>query len=122
MAMKAQSTKRLIFPTALALLAGCAGTQLGQTSARGPEDEVPGGPAGKPHETDPLASRAPAAKAPKRDISEDARSDFAKANERWDRAKREGTVKNDCDGLASGFARVADEYPALLEARHNQAA
>ena len=109
-----------------ALSAGCAGTQkLGQTSGRGPENEVEGAAgASAVNAADPLAAGAkkPASNAQKRTISDGQQNDFAKAVRRWEAARRDGSLKNDCGSIASDFGGVADDNPAILEARGNQAA
>jgi Tfp pilus assembly protein PilF len=114
--------------TAVGLVAavswGCAGTQkLGQTSATGPEDDVPGASQAT-KASDPLAAGAKAASssAPKRTISDDQHSDFAKAVARWEKARRDGTLKNDCGSIASDFRSIADSNSSIVEARGNQAA
>jgi tetratricopeptide (TPR) repeat protein len=109
-----------------ALSAGCAGTQrLGQTSGTGPENEVEG--KSGPHDVnvaDPLAAGAkkPTGSTQKRTITEGQQNDFAKAVRRWEAARRDGSLKNDCGSIASAFGSVADDNPAILEARGNQAA
>jgi hypothetical protein len=109
-----------------ALSAGCAGTQkLGQTSATGPENEVEGASRSSAvNAADPLAagSKKPAANAQKRTISDGQQNDFAKAVRRWEAARRDGSLKNECGSIASDFGGVADDNPAILEARGNQAA
>jgi tetratricopeptide (TPR) repeat protein len=106
--------------------AGCAGTQkLGQTSARGPEDEPEGKAA--PRDvggTDPLAAGAKktTTASQKRTITDSQQADFTKAVRRWETARRDGSLKSDCGSIASAFAGVADDNPAILEARGNQAA
>jgi tetratricopeptide (TPR) repeat protein len=58
----------------------------------------------------------------KRAISEDARADFDKAMQRYEAAKKSGSLASDCDSLSSAFKKVADENPGLVEARFNQGA
>ena len=110
---------------ATAISAGCAGTQkLGQTSATGPEDNDVAGAGAAPGGADPLAAGAkkPASNVGKRTISESQQADFAKAVRRWETARRDGSLKNDCGSIASDFGGVADDNPAIVEARGNQAA
>jgi Flp pilus assembly protein TadD len=59
----------------------------------------------------------------KRNISEDARADFAKAMQRYDSAKKSGGISgSECSSVSDAFKRVADDNPGLLEARFNQGA
>jgi tetratricopeptide (TPR) repeat protein len=121
--MQRETTKGVLALAALALTAGCGTQRIGETHARGPEDDVPGA-AGKVTPSDPLAAKpGMAAKVEKRDITEDQQEDFDKAVARWDKARKAGTLKGgDCDDVARAFGRVADEHQDLREARHNQAA
>jgi tetratricopeptide (TPR) repeat protein len=118
-------TSWLAVGLATAISVGCAGTQkLGQTSATGPENEVEGKPRGDVSGVDPLAAGAKKSvtSAEKRTISDGQQNDFAKAVRRWETARRDGSLKNDCGSIASAFGSVADDNPAILEARGNQAA
>jgi tetratricopeptide (TPR) repeat protein len=119
-------TTWLVVGLTSAIFAGCAGTQkLGQTSASGPENEVEGGgTAAALGSSDPLAAGAkkPASNVGKRTISEGQQKDFDKAVRRWETARRDGSLKNECGSIASDFGGVADDNPAILEARGNQAA
>jgi tetratricopeptide (TPR) repeat protein len=60
----------------------------------------------------------------KRQISADARADFAKAAERYAAAKKSGGTLStlECHSVAGAFKSAADENPALTEARFNQGA
>jgi tetratricopeptide (TPR) repeat protein len=112
---------------AAAISAGCAGTQkLGQTSARGPENDIESKPgaSGALASSDPLAAGAKksASGGPKRTISDSQQNDFAKAVRRWETARRDGTFANQCGSIASDFGGIADDNPSILEARGNQAA
>jgi tetratricopeptide (TPR) repeat protein len=103
---------------AITLSAGCAGTQkLGQT---GGEDLS--SPETATRTSDPLAAGASKAAGPKRTISEDQQADFNKAIARWERARRDGSFKNECGSIASDFASIADSNSSIVEARGNQAA
>ncbi len=112
----------LLLGAVLAGAAGCAGQQMGQTSGKELEDEA----IARPQKTsDPLAgTKAVAAAAPtsKRDISEAQQKEFDEVVIRWEQARREGSFKKTCATLASDFGGLARQYPALIEARHNQAA
>jgi Tfp pilus assembly protein PilF len=104
---------------------GCATSQVGKTSATGPEDEVPGAShSSATKASDPLAAGAKAAtnSAPKRTISDDQHADFAKAVARWEKSRRDGTFKNECGSIAGDFRSIADSNGAIVEARGNQAA
>ena len=57
-----------------------------------------------------------------RDISEDDRGQFEKVLARYQAARKEGKVADQCDSLSSGFGKVADSSPGLAEARFNQGA
>ncbi len=109
-----------------AALAGCAGTQkLGQTSGTEANDDPSSGGAAAPKSSDPLAAGAKAATdqaAPKRTISDDEQADFNKAIKRWEKARRDGSMKAECSSIASDFASIADDNPLIQEARGNQAA
>jgi Tfp pilus assembly protein PilF len=109
----------------LPALAGCAG-QIGQTSGReGTDEEKPLKTAPAPKAADPLAGGAKAAvpsAATKRDISDAQQKEFDEIIGRWEQSRREGSFKRNCSSIASAFGSLANEYPALVEARHNQAA
>ena len=119
-------TTWLAVALATAISAGCAGTQkLGQTSATGPENEPESkSPSTALAGTDPLAAGAkkPASNVGKRTITDGQQNDFAKAVRRWEAARRDGSLKSECGSIASDFGGVADDNPAILEARGNQAA
>jgi tetratricopeptide (TPR) repeat protein len=123
-----ETTTRALIAAALLLGAGCGTTQPAQTKPN-PFDPANDEPAPKSSgrradaepSADPLAARPGAApKIERRDISGDAHQAFESAVARWEKSKRDGG-RTDCD-LADTFGRVADQYPDLLEARHNQAA
>jgi Tfp pilus assembly protein PilF len=107
--------------TALALLTlglfglGACATTSAPTSSAGEEpllgESKPGAAAIIPKEE-------------KRQISADARADFAKAAERYAAAKKSGGTLStlECHSVASAFKDAADENPALTEARFNQGA
>jgi tetratricopeptide (TPR) repeat protein len=120
--------KRTLWAAGFAATAafGCATSQVGKTSATGPEDEVPGASGGTATKaSDPLAagaSKPGLANAPKRNISDDQHADFAKAMARFEKSRRDGTFKNECGSIASDFKSIADSNAAIVEARGNQAA
>jgi tetratricopeptide (TPR) repeat protein len=114
----------LVLGAVLAGSAGCAGVQqLGETSGL-EEDDEKARPAAKP--ADPLAGGAKAAAptAAKRDVTEAQQKEFDDIVLRWEQARREGTAafKKGCAAIASEFGGLARQFPALVEARHNQAA
>jgi Flp pilus assembly protein TadD len=114
------------WPAAVLLsgLAGCAG-QIGQTSGReATEEESPEKAGAGPNAADPLARGAKAVPATpvKRDISDAQQKEFDEIVIRWETSRREGSFKRNCAGIASSFGSLANDHPALVEARHNQAA
>jgi Tfp pilus assembly protein PilF len=122
-------TQSLVVGCLVGGLLGCAGTQkLGQTSGgeAPPEDIGPStaAQAAVTRGVDPLAAGAAPARpaTDKREISDEARKEFEKAIEAWEKARREGTFMSECGSIASDFKGVADDHPALIEARGNQAA
>jgi tetratricopeptide (TPR) repeat protein len=115
--MKLSMIKVFGATAAFVLIAGCAGTQkVGETGGGG--GEGPGAGVGG----DPLAAGLGPTQAEKRDITEDQQEAFDKAVARWDKARKSGTLKGECDSVASAFGKVADKHSNLVEARHNQAA
>jgi tetratricopeptide (TPR) repeat protein len=114
-----------LLPVVLAGLAGCAGVQqLGQTSGQEADDGLPSPKSSAgPKATDPLAGGTKAvASTTKRDVTEAQQKEFEDIVIRWEQARREGAFKRTCAALASSFGSLANEHPALVEARHNQAA
>jgi tetratricopeptide (TPR) repeat protein len=117
----------------LALSIGCATAgQPKSPETGGLPDEEEWTPGKKPGATAAVA--APAASAPgevplitrkptERQITEDQKADYDKAVASYLKAKKAGSVPGpDCSSVASGFRKVADRVPALLEARSNEAA
>jgi len=104
---------------------GCGGEQKPAAKSAASANEDTGTMEGATeHET---ISKAGAAdlipKEKKRAISEDARADFEKAMSRYQNAKKGGGLSGgECDSVSEAFKRVADENPALVEARFNQGA
>ena len=120
--MTMRSATLLLAGTGLLSMAlGCAGTQLGKTSGREANDDL--GPAPGATVKDPLAAGAkPGAAATKRAVTESQQRAYDQAIERWQKAVREGTLRNECSAIAEEFGDVADAHPSLIEARGNQAA
>jgi tetratricopeptide (TPR) repeat protein len=86
----------------------------GKKPAPGVVAPAPSGPAEVP-----MITR----KAGERQITEEQKADFDKAVADYLKAKKAGSVPGpDCSSVASGFRKVADQVPALLEARSNEAA
>jgi Flp pilus assembly protein TadD len=115
----------------LALSLGCATAgQPKSPETGGLPDEEEWAPGKKPA---PGAAAAPAAapgevplitrKASGREITEEQKASYEKAVADYLKAKKAGSVPGpDCSSVASGFRRVADKVPALLEAKNNEAA
>ncbi len=100
---------------ALAGLAACGETQKPSPTTAGEEGGLLG-------ESKPGAA-AIIPKEEKRQISADARADFAKASERYAAAKKSGGLSTiECHSVAGAFKDAADENPNLTEARFNQGA
>jgi len=58
-----------------------------------------------------------------RQISEEEKADYEKAVADYIKAKKAGSIPGeDCSKVASAFRKLADQVPALLEARSNEAA
>lgn len=111
------TSRKLITATlALAVTAGCAGVQKKDTATIGGEvtaDEVGRSPA------DVLEQP----RKPDRNITAGQKADFDKALDVYHKLKKHGPLKGSgCDEAADAFRRAADQNPALLEARHNEAA
>ena len=125
------SLKTLLGTSALALLvAGCATSKSGGMSGkdRAPlPDEEEGWEPGSAHNTSaansgpadiPLATK----KASDRQITEDQKATFDKIVADYHKAKKTGVLNSsDCGALASAFKKLANQAPALLEARNNEA-
>jgi Flp pilus assembly protein TadD len=58
----------------------------------------------------------------KRELTADQRAEFNKAMEKYESAKKSGSLASDCNSVANAFKRAADDNPGLLEARFNQGA
>jgi tetratricopeptide (TPR) repeat protein len=103
---------------ALALLFGCATTT---TSTHGKVADDGLGPSSRAAEAPTDVFKAtPKQAEPK--VSDDQRADFDKAVAVYQKLKKNGSLKgSDCDEAASAFRRIADEYPTMLIARHNEA-
>ena len=116
----------------LALSIGCATAGKPKSPETGGlPDEEEWAPGKKPGVA---AAAAPAASAPgevplitrkptERQITEDDKAAYDKAVAEYMKAKKAGSVPGpDCSSVASGFRKVADRVPVLLEARSNEAA
>jgi tetratricopeptide (TPR) repeat protein len=105
---------------AFGLLAGCGGSQKpeAETAATAAQKDSNG----LSGETKMSGGDQLIPKVAKRDISDDDRADFQKVMARYQAARKEGKVADQCDNLASAFGRVADSSPNLVEARFDQGA
>ncbi len=96
-------------------LAACAGSSLPSSNNPKADDALIG-------ESKPGAEQI-IPKEEKRQISADARADFAKAMERYQAAEKSGGLSTlECHSVASAFKNAADENANLPEARFNQGA
>ena len=96
-------------------LAACAGSSLPSSNNPKADDALIG-------ESKPGAEQI-IPKEQKRQISADARADFAKAMERYQAAEKSGGLSTlECHSVASAFKDAADENANLPEARFNQGA
>ncbi len=103
---------------AACLLAGCGETQKPAAETAASEEKATGlSGQSKLKNGEQLIP-----KVAKRDISEDDRADFEKVLARYMSARKDGKVADQCDNLSSGFGKVADASPTLMEARFNQGA
>ncbi|MEP6653637.1 MAG: tetratricopeptide repeat protein [Myxococcales bacterium] len=101
----------------LAMTAGCGGPQTPATETAASEKGTGLAGENKLKNGDQLVP-----KVVHRDISEDDRGQFEKVLARYQAARKDGKVADQCDSLSSGFGKVADSSPGLAEARFNQAA
>jgi tetratricopeptide (TPR) repeat protein len=127
------SRNTLSAAVALALLVGgCAGTKSAHREQRERlPDEEEGGAPGAPPSEGPATPPAPgggvgeiplAKKKGGRQVTEDVKAAFEKAAADYQAAKRKGPLSPaDCGSLSSTFRKLADNSPALLEARNNEA-
>jgi Flp pilus assembly protein TadD len=113
----------------LALAIGCAtaGPKSPETGALPDEEEwTPGkkpGPAAAAAAAGPVEVPMITRKPGERQITEEQKADFDKAVSDYLKAKKAGSVPGpDCSSVAAGFRKLADQIPALLEARNNEAA
>ena len=125
------SIRTLFTASALALLAaGCATSKSGGTSGkeRAPlPDEEEGWAPGSAHNASaaesgpadiPLAKK----KASDRQITEEQKATFDRIVADYHKAKKTGVLNPaDCSSLSSAFKKLANQAPALLEARNNEA-
>jgi tetratricopeptide (TPR) repeat protein len=119
---------RTLFTTFLGLaLVACASSGTPKSKTAGTENDEAKDMAGaEPTEHATISNKNADQLIPKekkRNISEDARADFAKAMQRYDSAKKSGGISgSECSSVSDAFKRVADDNPGLLEARFNQGA
>jgi Flp pilus assembly protein TadD len=107
--------------TGMLWMAACGGTQTPAPATAKNTDEVT--------ESDGLSGKSKLGggeqlvpKVAKRDISTDDQADFEKVLARYQAARKNGKLADQCESLADGFGKVADSSPTLLEARFNQGA
>jgi tetratricopeptide (TPR) repeat protein len=96
------------------MLAGCGGPQTPPPKTGGGDVAKPTGGGGG----DPVAPTPPPA--PKREVSEDAKGDFAKAVKKYEAARKSGNLKGSCGDLAAAFGRIFDSHPKIPEAKLNE--
>ena len=119
---------RALFTTFLGLsLVACASSGTPKSKTAGTEsDEAKDMAGAEPTEHATISNKNADQLIPKekkRNISEDARADFAKAMQRYEGAKKSGGISgSECSSVSDAFKRVADDNPGLLEARFNQGA
>ncbi len=113
----------------LVLSIGCATAGPKSPETGGLPDEEEWAPGKKPGAAPAAPSAAPAEvpmitrKPGERQITEEQKADFDKAVASYLKAKKAGSVPGpDCSSVASEFRKLADQVPALLEARNNEAA
>ena len=113
----------------LVLSIGCATAGPKSPETGGLPDEEEWAPGKKPGAAPAAASVGPAEvpmitrKAGERQITEEQKADFDKAVADYLKAKKAGSLPGpDCSSVASGFRKMADQVPALLEARNDEAA
>jgi tetratricopeptide (TPR) repeat protein len=113
----------------LALALGCATAGPKSPETGGLPDEEEWAPGKKPAPGAAAAGAGPVEvpmitrKPGERQITEEQKADFDNAVADYLKAKKAGSVPGpDCSSVASGFRKVADQTPALLEARSNEAA
>jgi tetratricopeptide (TPR) repeat protein len=99
---------------------GSTGTPETETPASATEKEVP--EKGLAGSTKLTGGEQLIPKVAKRDISADDRADFEKVLAKYQKARKENKVDDQCDSLADAFGKLADSSPSLAEARFNQGA
>ena len=118
----------LILSFSSAAFIGCGGstpkksTKTAASVEEGGSDNGGGLEGGEAEPSKPKNADAYVPQIKKREISDDAKTDFEKAVKRYEQARKAGTLKDDCDSLAAAFGGAADENPGLVEARFNQGA
>jgi tetratricopeptide (TPR) repeat protein len=100
----------------------CGGTQKGDVENAGSGKSGNSSLSGKGSEKINAAGAEQLVKVQKRDVSDDDRAQFEKVAARYQAARKEGKVADQCDSLASAFGKIADNSPNLVEARFNQGA
>jgi Tfp pilus assembly protein PilF len=102
------------------LLVGCGGSQKPEAETAGTEAQKDA--TGLSGDTKMKGGDQLIPKVAKRDISDDDRADFQKVLARYQAARKDGKVVDQCESLSSAFGKVADSSPSLVEARFDQAA
>jgi Flp pilus assembly protein TadD len=127
------SLKTLLTASALALLAaGCASSQSAAKSGSGkaplPDEEEGMAQGGEKPAGGAAASAGPAEiplakkKTSDRQVTDEQKAAFDKAVADYQRAKKTGALSpGDCGSLAGAFKKLANQAPAMLEARNNEA-
>jgi tetratricopeptide (TPR) repeat protein len=105
-------------------LAGCGGTQKpgGETAASEGGGKAESGLSGESSKKISAAGAEQLVKVQKRDLSDEDRASFEKVSARYQSARKDGKVSDQCDSLSSAFGKIADSSPGLVEARFNQGA
>lgn len=100
----------------------CGGTQKGDAESAGSSKDRGSALSGKGSEKINAAGAEQLVKVQKRDVSDEDRAQFEKVAARYQAARKDGKVADQCDSLSSAFGKIADSSPNLVEARFNQAA
>jgi len=108
------TTRRLpLTALTLALASASCGTTGKQTATKSPSNEEMA--------ENPTAVFKAQAKKPEAAVSDDQRAEFDKAVATYTKLRKGGLKSSDCDDAAAPFRRLADDNPAMLIARHNEA-
>lgn len=100
----------------------CGGTQKGDAENPGSSKNRGSALSGKGSEKINDAGAEQLVKVQKRDVSDEDRAQFEKVAARYQAARKEGKVADQCDSLSSAFGKIADSSPNLVEARFNEGA